>query len=46
MSRQQRHDARVPIALAVLGWLAVAFFVVPILALVIRVPWSSLSDVM
>ncbi|MEC8730162.1 MAG: molybdate ABC transporter permease subunit, partial [Actinomycetota bacterium] len=44
MSRQ-RHDARVPIALAVLGWLAVAFFVVPIVALVIRVPWSSLSDV-
>lgn len=45
MSRQQRHDARVPIALAVLGWLAVAFFVVPILALVVRVPWASLSDV-
>ena len=44
MSRGHRHDARTPIVLSTLGAIAVAFFVLPLVALAIRVPWSSLFD--
>jgi len=44
MSRRDRHDARTPIVILSLGIVAVAFFVLPLVALAIRVPWSSLFD--
>jgi molybdate transport system permease protein len=44
MSRRHRHDARPPIVLSTLGTIAVVFFVLPLVALAIRVPWSSLFD--
>jgi len=44
MSRRDRHDARTPIVILSLGIVAVAFFVLPLVALAIRVPWLSLFD--
>ncbi len=44
MRRRERHELRVPIVLSVLGTLAVIFFVLPLVALAIRVPWSSFVD--
>jgi molybdate transport system permease protein len=44
MSKRQRDEAQIPIVLSVLGILAVVFFVLPLVALAIRVPWSSLFD--
>lgn len=44
MSKRQRDEAQIPIVLSVLGILAVVFFVLPLVALAIRVPWSSFLD--
>ena len=46
MTTRARHEQRAPLLLAVLGTLAVIFFVLPLFALAVRVPWSSLVDVL
>ena len=46
MTSRQRHEARAPLVLSILGTFTVIFFVLPLLALAVRVPWSSLVDVL
>ena len=42
---RRRTRPPVPVAVAVLGAVAVLFFVLPFVGLVVRAPWSSLGDV-